>query len=198
MKKTNNPFVLRVQSGQLKGHALKMADSSSTRPSKAILKQSLFNTLAPILSDYFFIEVFAGTGSIGIEALSRGASKAFFIEKDLQAFEVLNENLQRLGAKIPALCFESFWGDSFEILPQLLAGIKNQKAILFFDPPFPTRQNFAGVYERCFELMETIDMECVVIFECLSEYKMPKDIKKFSIIKAKKFGKSSLVYYKFH
>lgn len=193
-----NKSTIKIIGGLLKHHKLHMVDSETTRSSKAILKESLFNTLAPLISHVNFIEVFAGTGSIGIEALSRGAQKAIFIEKDKNTFEILKKNLSEIKQKIPALKFQSFFGDSFELLPTiLLQQNKNDKNILFFDPPFPIRENFADIYTRCFGLMEKIPNKnnSLIIFECYTSHEMPKSIKDFSIIKTKKFGKSSLVYY---
>ncbi len=195
----NKKSTLKIQSGILKGHSLKMVESHKTRSSKSILKQSLFNTLSPILSHYCFIEVFAGTGSIGLEAISKGAPMAYFIEKDPYAYSILDENINTIKTKMPNINLKTFLGDSFKILPQILQLIqKDQKIILFFDPPFPIRENFTDIYEKCFALIETIDINCLIIFEYFSSYQMPKNIKDFSIIKVKKFGKSGLIYYTNH
>ncbi|RDU73886.1 16S rRNA (guanine(966)-N(2))-methyltransferase RsmD [Helicobacter anseris] len=193
-----NKSTIKIIGGLLKHHKLHMVDSEATRSSKAILKESLFNTLAPLISHVNFIEVFAGTGSIGIEALSRGAQKAIFIEKNPKSFNILNQNLNEIKQKIPTLNFQSFLGDSFELLPDILKQQdENSKNILFFDPPFPIRENFADIYSRCFKVIEKIQNKnnLLVIFECYTSHEMPQNIKDFSIIKAKKFGKSSLVYY---
>lgn len=193
-----NKSTIKIIGGLLKHHKLHMADSETTRSSKAILKESLFNTLAPLISHANFIEVFAGTGSIGIEALSRGVQKAIFIEKDIKSFDILNQNLSEIKQKIPTLNFQSFLGDSFDLLPNILIQQdKSIKNILFFDPPFPIRKNFADIYSRCFEVIEKIQYKnnLLIIFECYTSHEMPQNIKDFSIIKTKKFGKSSLVYY---
>lgn len=190
---------LRVQSGLLKGHILQMAEHQTTRSSKSILKQSLFNTLSPILNQYCFIEVFAGTGSIGIEAISRGAKAAYFIEKDPSSYRVLQENLQSIQSRIKEIKIQSFKGDSFSILPEILSQArKEEKFILFFDPPFPIRENFADIYEKCFALIEKLSANCLIVFEYFSSYQAPQSIKDFSIIKHKRFGKSSLLYYANH
>ncbi|WP_104697676.1 MULTISPECIES: 16S rRNA (guanine(966)-N(2))-methyltransferase RsmD [unclassified Helicobacter] len=194
--KNNN--TIKVIGGLLKNQRLQMASYDTTRSSKAILKESLFNTLMPVITNFGFIEVFAGTGSIGIEALSRGALEANFIEKDKQAFEILNQNLQKIYHKFPTLKFKSFFGDSFELLPQIIKNSKLKNFILFFDPPFPIRENFADIYMKCFNLVEKIqnkDSTFLVIFEFYTSYEMPKNIKDFSIIKTKRFGKSGLAYY---
>ena len=207
MKKQNKIFPekssLKVIGGIFKGHTLHMVKAATTRSTKAILKESLFNTLAPILYQHCFIEVFSGTGSVGIEALSRGAKKVQFIEKDPFAYKILQRNLGEIQKKYSSLqkqnsiplVFESFLADSFEILPKI---IHSQNNILFFDPPFPIRENFSNIYQRCFQLIEKINQPAIIIFESLSSYEMPQNIKDFSIIKAKKFGKSSLIYYANH
>ena len=98
--KANNSSI-KVIAGSLKNHKLLMADSATTRSSKAILKESLFNTLAPFIQRFGFIEVFAGTGSIGIESLSRGAKEAIFLERDKKAFDILQTNLSSIKLKCP-------------------------------------------------------------------------------------------------
>ena len=194
--KANNSSI-KVIAGSLKNHKLLMADSATTRSSKAILKESLFNTLTPFIQRFGFIEVFAGTGSIGIESLSRGAKEAIFLERDKKAFDILQTNLSSIKLKCPQLQTLALLGDSFTLLPQVLEKRANDAWILFFDPPFPIRENCADIYEKCFRLIEQIQTThpILVIFEALSSYEMPQNIQEFSIIKAKKFGKSSLVYY---
>lgn len=194
--KANNSSI-KVIAGSLKNHKLLMADSTTTRSSKAILKESLFNTLAPFIQRFGFIEVFAGTGSIGIESLSRGAKEAIFLERDKKAFDILQTNLSSIKLKCPQLQTLALLGDSFTLLPQVLEKRANDAWILFFDPPFPIRENCADIYEKCFHIIEQIQTThpILVIFEALSSYEMPQNIQEFSIIKAKKFGKSSLVYY---
>lgn len=194
--KANNSSI-KVIAGSLKNHKLLMADSATTRSSKAILKESLFNTLTPFIQRFGFIEVFAGTGSIGIESLSRGAKEAIFLERDKKAFDILQTNLSSIKLKCPQLQTLALLGDSFTLLPQVLEKRANDAWILFFDPPFPIRENCADIYEKCFCLIEQIQTThpILVIFEALSSYEMPQNIQEFSIIKAKKFGKSSLVYY---
>ncbi|MCE3038401.1 16S rRNA (guanine(966)-N(2))-methyltransferase RsmD [Helicobacter sp. faydin-H8] len=174
-----------------------MSKTQTTRSSKAILKESLFNTLNHDLSSHHFIEVFAGTGSIAIEALSRGAQSAICIEKNKQAFEILKQNAQNIKEKFPYFNMDIFFGDSFILLPQIVKNLIEKKLILFFDPPFPIRKNFQKIYEECFLLLKKIqtNQELIIIFEHFSDYKMPQMIEDFSIIKSKKFGKSSLSYY---
>ncbi|STP12996.1 DNA methylase [Helicobacter mustelae] len=192
---------IKVIGGMFKGHSLLMPHSHTTRSSKSILKESLFNTLQNDILSFSFVEIFAGTGSIGIEALSRGAKSVIFFEKDPEAFAILRKNIEQIQQKAQKMkkeiSVECNLGDSFFLLPQFLKQNTSNPLILFFDPPFPIRENCAEIYEKCFDILKNIDQsgEKLVIFEHLSTYKMPQTLKDFCIIKTKKFGKSALSYY---
>lgn len=183
---------LKIIGGKYRGLKLGMLDSPLTRPTKAILKESLFNTLQNDVLECLFFEAFGGSGSIGIEALSRGAKEAIFIEKNPQSFEVLKHNLSKLkDSKHNAIL-----GDTFVMLPTLLKQSR-EKSILYLDPPFNIRENMQDIYLKCFDLVKMIESPFVflVVFEHLSSQQMPKSLGNFCIIKQKKFGKSSLSYY---
>lgn len=184
--------MLKVIGGKYRGMRLEMLEATTTRPTKAILKESLFNVLQNDIVGRVFIEGFGGSGSVGIEALSRGASEAIFIEKDEQALQILKKNLTRLRDEKT----EVLQGDSFMLLYSVIEKIQ-KKGILYLDPPFCIRENMQNVYIQCFSLVERIINPYLnlVIFEHLSEYEMPKNLGNFCIIKSRKFGKSTLSYY---
>ncbi len=85
---------LRVIAGSAKGRRLRMVPGEVTRPIRDQVKEALFNILGAALLDSEFLDLFAGTGSVGIEALSRGAEKATFIEKHPAALKTIRENLE--------------------------------------------------------------------------------------------------------
>ena len=169
-----------------------MRDSPTTRPTKSILKESLFNVLQGEIEGRVFVEGFGGSGSVGIEALSRGAKEAIFVEYDSLSLEVLRKNLSRLRDERA----KSFLGDSFTLLPRILEEIE-EEGVLYLDPPFCIRENMQDIYKKCFKMVENIQNPQIflVIFEHLSDYEMPKTLGNFCIIKVKKFGKSTLSYY---
>lgn len=183
---------IRVIGGKYRGLGLEMRDSPTTRPTKSILKESLFNVLQGEIEGRVFIEGFGGSGSVGIEALSRGAEEAIFVEYDSLSLEVLRKNL----SKLKECKARSYLGDSFALLPQILEEIE-EEGILYLDPPFCIRENMQDIYQKCFAMVEKIQNPQIflVIFEHLSTYEMPKTLGNFCIIKAKKFGKSTLSYY---
>ena len=188
-------FEGNIIGGTYKGKKILIPNLSTTRSSKAILRESLFNTLQFDIIDKGFVEVFAGSGSIGLEAWSRGADKLFFIEKNRSVYTLLKENLQRLNASDAT----AIHGDSFEVFSDIYTHIQDQKlkSYFYFDPPFSTREGMEDIYEKTLVLIGMIEPEVceTVIIEHMSTLKMPESIKELTRKKVKKFGKSSLSYY---
>ncbi len=174
-----------------------MPNIDTTRASKSRLKESFFSSINFIIQNNIFIEAFGGSGSMGLEALSRGAKKSYFIEKDKNAFKVLSENIKNIDEKNSKI----FLGDTFEILPKILKELRlseDAKLIIYLDPPFDFRENMQGIYQKCFDIFENLkenkNIE-ILCFEHFSNFNMPEKIQNFEILKSKKFGKSTLTYY---
>ena len=91
--------MIRVVSGKYKGKRLKLVPSLDVRPVPQKLKESLFSIIQDEVPGCVFLDGFAGTGSIGIEALSRGARVAYFIDEYYPAIKSIKENLARCGAE---------------------------------------------------------------------------------------------------
>ena len=96
---------IRVIAGSAKGRKLKMVPGDSTRPVMDRVKEALFNILGAAVRGCSFLDLFAGTGSVGIEALSRGAGRVVFIDNDRMAIQTIHENLAltRLGERAEVL-----------------------------------------------------------------------------------------------
>jgi len=88
---------MRVIAGHAKGRALKLVPGDTTRPIMARVKEALFSILGTAVFDASFLDLYAGTGSVGIEALSRGAGYAMFVEREAAAARIIEENLQATG-----------------------------------------------------------------------------------------------------
>jgi 16S rRNA (guanine966-N2)-methyltransferase len=88
---------LRVIAGSARGRKLKMVPGEGTRPIADRVKEALFDVLGEDVNGASFLDLFAGTGSVGIEALSRGASRAVFVESDRFAVKTISENLAHTG-----------------------------------------------------------------------------------------------------
>ena len=88
---------MRVIAGEAKGKTLKAVPGKGTRPIADRVKESLFNILRWRVPECYFLDLFAGTGSVGIEALSQGAERAVFVEKAPKAVRIVHENLRATG-----------------------------------------------------------------------------------------------------
>ena len=122
---------MRVIAGSARRIQLKSLEGDNTRPTLDRYKETLFNTIQTYVPDSYFIDVFAGTGSIGIEALSRGARKAVFIENNKKAVAVINENLEKTHLADKA---EVIAGDAISSLMRLES--KGAADVIFIDPPY--------------------------------------------------------------
>lgn len=84
--------MIRIIAGKYKGRFLKVPDSKTTRPTMDKVRQAIFSALKDKVEDSIFLDLFAGSGSIGLEAISRGCKECYFIEKDPKTFKTLKEN----------------------------------------------------------------------------------------------------------
>ncbi len=125
---------MRVIAGEFRSRKLKTLAGLDTRPTPDRLRETLFNILAPKIDGITFLDAYAGTGAVGIEALSRGAAHAIFVEKNRAAVEVMRDNLAALGIENRA---EVFTGKAAAVLERLSADI------VFLDPPYDFEREYA-------------------------------------------------------
>ncbi len=183
----------QISTGKYKGKRLQLPSLSTTRSTKTILKDSFFNSVQFQIEDTVFVEVFGGSGLMGLEALSRGAKEAYFIEIDKRAYRVLEENC----ALIDPSHTHPIHGDSFERFETILPALEQEQVIFYFDPPFDIREGMEGIYERVIELISQINPATVVrvAVEHMTAMDMPEQIGQLRRTKRKKFGRSALSYY---
>lgn len=125
-------MTLRIIGGELRGRLLKSPKSPLIRPTTGILRKSVFDICKNVITDAQFLDLFAGTGAMGIEALSRGASHATFIDQSREALLCIQENLQKLKLEERATVLR---GDVMEILKRLNAK-KKTFDLIYIDPPY--------------------------------------------------------------
>lgn len=123
--------MIRIIAGKYKGRFLKVPDSKVTRPTMDKVKQALFSAIKDKPVNSVALDLFAGSGSLGIEALSRGASKVYFIEKNSKTFSVLKENVLSLNPD----------KDTYEVIHtdyRIFLKKRNQVKfdLVFLDPPY--------------------------------------------------------------
>jgi 16S rRNA (guanine(966)-N(2))-methyltransferase RsmD len=189
-------FTTAIIAGDFKGKKIEIPDIFTTRSSKGILKESFFNTIQFDILDKNFVEVFAGSGSVGLEALSRGAAESYFMEYNKTAFTSLENNIKQTD---PSRC-TTFYGDSFDNFENVYNLVKKtgRKTYFYFDPPFSTRDGMDDIYDKTIAIIEGIEPEVceMVIVEHMTNLDMPKELGQLELIKRKKFGRSTMSYYK--
>ena len=191
----SKPIVKKIISGKYKGKTLKLPSLVTTRSSKSIVLESFFNTIQFNIVDATFVEVFSGSGSIGLEALSRGAKEILFMEKDSNALKTLKENIKQTD---PSAC-RVFAGDSFANIKEVLKILQRsgEDAYFYIDPPFSIREGMEDIYDKMIALIASLPQQSVklIIIEHMTGLELPENIGTFTKKKSKKFGNTSLTYY---
>jgi len=191
----NKQLTKKIIAGRYKGKTLMLPSKITTRSSKTIVLESFFNTLQFDIMESNFVEVFSGSGSIGLEALSRGAKKIFFMEKDRDALRTLKNNILQTN---PAAC-EVYSGDSFTNINAIVAKLKklDEEAYFYIDPPFSIREGMQDIYDKTLSLVASLPEKNVklIIIEHMSGLEIPEYIGLYCKIKSKKFGNTTLTYF---
>ncbi len=129
---------MRVIAGEFRSRRLKSIPGVATRPTPDRLRETLFDILGPRVEGATFVDAYAGTGSVGIEALSRGAAHAYFLERARSPLETIRENIASLGLEPRAT-----------VVPG--AAIANlslhQPSIVFLDPPYALEREYAAALQ---------------------------------------------------
>jgi 16S rRNA (guanine(966)-N(2))-methyltransferase RsmD len=133
---------MRVIAGEFRSRRLKSIPGSATRPTPDRLRETLFDILAPRIDGATFADVYAGTGAVGIEALSRGASHVFFLERGRAALQAIRENLASLGLEARATVLA---GPAMLTLPRVCADL------VFLDPPYEQEREYRAAMDRLAE-----------------------------------------------
>ena len=131
---------MRVIAGTYRSRLLVSPSGTLTRPTSDRLRETLFNILAPRLPGCRFVDLYAGTGAVGIEATSRGASHVWFAEKAEPALKALRNNLASLKITQGFTLEERGTG----ALLQLLAKLAQPVDLVFLDPPYEAEDEYAG------------------------------------------------------
>ncbi len=172
---------MRVIAGEFRSRRLKTLAGLETRPTPDRLREALFNVLAPSIADKVFLDAYAGTGAVGIEALSRGARRAVFVEKNRAAVAVIRDNLAALGLDNRA---EVFTGKALPVLERATADI------VFLDPPYEN----ASEYEAALTTLGESQSKLVIAQHASRTALKPEygNLKRYRILKQ---GDNSLSFY---
>lgn len=181
---------MRVISGKLRGTKLYSLEGLDTRPTLDRVKESLFNIINFDVKDSAFLDLFAGSGAIGIEAASRGAKKVVMCEKSRQAVNIINKNLEKTRLKEQVKLY------NMDFEKCILNELDEKFDIIYLDPPYKTDY----IYIALKLIMEKglIDENTIIILETDIEQIVENQLEKLGLTEfnSKKYGRASLLFYK--
>jgi 16S rRNA (guanine966-N2)-methyltransferase len=138
---------MRIIAGQRRGHKFEGPKGNSTRPTSDLVRESLFNILGEGVAGLVVVDLFAGTGALGLEALSRGAVRAIFVEQNRENVALIRRNLATLRYEDRAIVLATDvfrWARAFD-------PIDDAQMVVFLDPPYSEYENHP---KRVSELLE--------------------------------------------
>jgi len=184
---------MKIIAGQYKGRNFYMP--KGIRPTQAIARKALFDLLGQDLEGVAFLDLFAGSGAIGLEAVSRGAAEAIFVEKDPRCAGIIAENMALLSVDKGAAAASPFGvlqTDAFAAV-KLLARQEKKFDAVFIDPPYGR-----GLAKKSLKTVGAYDIlqpNCTVIIQHEKREILPEKQGRFLLFREKKYGSSVLSVY---
>lgn len=178
---------MRVIAGEAKGKTLKMVPGEGTRPITDKVKESLFNILQWRVPDSLFLDLFAGTGSVGIEALSRGAQEAVLVEKAIKAVKTIQANLETTGLAAWARVIHT---DAFDFV----AHTQEPFDIIYVAPP-----QYKGMWAQ---MMRRLDQnpplapDGLVVVQIFPKEYEDLALRHYTVVDRRQYGSTLLCFYK--
>ena len=174
---------MRVISGSVRGRRLKTPENYDIRPTTDNVKESIFNIIQFDIEGRRVLDLFAGTGQLGIECLSRGAESVVFIDQSREAVKIIKENLKACGLSAPVLQQEAL---------SYLRGCGNFD-LIFVDPPYDS-----GLYEPVLNVINSVDILSdggIIVCESRRETPMPELAAPYHKRREYRYGKVKLTLY---
>ena len=174
---------MRVIAGEKKGRKLNSPKGDLIRPTPDKVKGAIFNILQSKVTDAVVVDLFAGSGALGIEALSRGAKKVYFGDFDKASVNLVNKNLEHLDYVEKG---EVVFGEYGEVMK----AINETADIIFLDPPY-----YKGIYEDILKILSDSDIiteETMIIVERDTWNPIDDQVEKLKKTDSRKYGKTSI------
>ncbi|MEH7414221.1 16S rRNA (guanine(966)-N(2))-methyltransferase RsmD [Neobacillus drentensis] len=173
---------MRVVSGICKGRPLKAVSGNTTRPTTDKVKEALFNMIGPYFDGGMGLDLFAGSGGLGIEGLSRGLEKVIFIDRESKAIHVIQENIKacKLEDRV-----EVYRNDADRALKALIKrGLSFD--YIFLDPPYK-KQQLVSLMEKM-DQQDLVKKDGIIVCEHSFDVELPQTVGRFNQIKHEKYG----------
>lgn len=182
---------MRIVAGDFGGRRLKAVPGMKTRPTTDKIKESMFNIIGPYFDGGKVLDLYAGSGGLAIEAVSRGAEHATLVDRQYQAIKTIKENVE-VTKKEDA--FSVIKGDAKKIIVQL-SKEKKQFDYVFFDPPYK-QQDIMNMMQKLLDL-KLLNSKALIICETDQEAKLPEKVANFTFLKRVDYGITELTFYVF-
>ena len=172
---------MRVISGKLKGRMLKGYDIDGTRPTMDRVKESVFASIQDYLEDAIVLDLFAGSGNLGIEAISNGASKAYFVDWNKICIRAINDNIKMLRIEDECVVINKDYKAALKNFRE-----KNIKFdIIFIDPPY--KDNIKNELLELILKYDIVNDNGIIVFEYQNDEEL-NNSGKFEMLNSKKYG----------
>lgn len=179
---------MKIISGTLKGRNIEGYNIEGTRPTMDRVKESLFGMIQDYIKDSTVLDLFAGSGNLGVEAISNGAKTAYFIDNNPEVIKVLNKNIANLDIKSKSRVILSDWKKALNTL-----ATQNIKFdLIFIDPPYAY-----DVYEKILNKVSTLNLlsdDGLIIMEH-SNLHLPTTYENLTLYKERNYGNKSINIY---
>lgn len=180
---------MRVISGSARGLKLKSPKGMDVRPTTDRVKESLFNIISNHILDSFILDLFSGTGSLGIEALSRGAQRCTFVDSSRDSIEIIKDNLKNTKFIDKS---EVIFSDTISAINKL--GVKRDKFdIIFMDPPY-LKNLIVPVLKEIIK-RELLEEDGIIIIEHDTKDIIPDNVDNLNKYREKKYGNTTLSFF---
>ena len=178
---------MRIITGEYRGRKLETPIGYAVRPTSDKVKESIFNILMNDTYDAVFVDLFAGTGGLGLEALSRGARKCYFCDSSRDSIRLVKTNISKCGAQNKSVVVA---GD----FTKALSGLREQADVFLIDPPYKD-----GLYEKCLSMIDSLDLlsdNGIIIAEHGVRDEVPEETGCLVKVKEKRYGQVMLSIYR--
>lgn len=176
-------YTMRVIAGEARGHKLVAVQGRKTRPTAGRVKEAIFNMIGPYFAGGWGLDLFAGTGGLGIEALSRGFERVVFIDQDRAALRTIKKNLDLTNLTERA---EVYRTDAVNAL-YVLHRRRLQFDTIFLDPPYAQKKELIHVLRRISEYT-TLAPTGVIVVEHAANLSLPEHVMNFLKDRTKSYG----------
>lgn len=184
---------MKITGGKLKGHTLLTPPSKETsiRPLRSRIRKALFDILGNDLSGFFVLDLFAGTGALGIEALSRKASFVVFVDFSPLSIKLIYKNLERLGLKERSKVFKLHLPEELSKIPSLIGETIKKFDLIFITPPYGL-----GLAEKTLQELPPLLLkrDTLLVVEERTSLNLSFPLERFFLIKTKTYGETTLYF----